>query len=317
MFIDRLIEKIKTTNNPTVAGLDPKIEYVPDFIKSQKFDAFGVTLKGVSEAILEFNRTIIDSIYDIVPAVKPQLAYYEMYGVEGMRAFDETVKYARDKGLLVIADGKRNDIGSTSEAYSHAYLGESRLNEHTATVAFHTDALTVNPYLGIDGIQPFLDDCKKHEKGIFVLVKTSNPSSGQLQDLLLQDNRTVYDAVADLVITWGKDLIGAHGYSSVGAVVGATWPVQAKELRQRMPFTYFLVPGYGAQGGTAQDIAVNFNQDGLGAIVNASRSLMCAYQSERWKETFSPLQFGDACRMEAIRMRDDINAAIGGTYASL
>ena len=312
MFIDKLIRKIKETNNPTVAGLDPKIEFVPDFIKREKFEIFGEMLQGACESILEFNKVIIDSIYDIVPAVKPQLAYYEMYGANGIWAFEETVIYAKSKGMIVIADGKRNDIGSTSEAYSNAFLGETKISSQISLKAFDADCLTVNPYLGIDGIKPFTDHCAKYGKGIFVLVKTSNPSSGQLQDLVLQDGRRVFEAVADLVVEWGKDLIGSYGYSSVGAVVGATWPSQAAELRRRMPQAYFLVPGYGAQGGSATDISVNFNKDGLGAIVNASRSLMCAYMSDVWKNEFTPEQFGAACRAEAIRMRNDINSVVGG-----
>jgi len=312
MFIDRLIEKIKEKNNPTVAGLDPKVDFIPEFILKQKFAEHGVSLKGAAEAIITFNKLIIESIYDIVPAVKPQLAYYEMYGVEGIRAFKETIDYASEKGLIVISDGKRNDIGSTSEAYSNAFLGETVLDSENSFPTFNSDALTVNPYLGIDGIKPFTDDCLKFGKGIFVLVKTSNPSSGQLQDLMLQDGNRVFESVADLVVEWGKPLIGKSGYSSVGAVVGATWPSQAAELRQRMPQSYFLVPGYGAQGGTSKDIAVNFNKDGLGAIINASRSLMCAYKSDIWKNEFKETDFDKACRAEAIRMRDDINSAIGG-----
>jgi len=312
MFMDVLIEKIKTCNNPTVAGLDPKIEFVPSFIIQDNYRKYGETLKGASEAILEFNTTIIDNIYDIVPAVKPQLAYYESFGVEGMKTFKKTVEYAHSKGLIVIADGKRNDIGSTSEAYSNAFIGETRIGIESFVPAFDADALTVNPYLGIDGIKPFIDDCEKHSKGIFVLVKTSNPSSGQLQDLVLDVGMKVYERVADLVVEWGENLICSYGYSSVGAVVGATWPSQAAALRRRMPNTFFLVPGYGAQGGTSKDIAVNFNEDGLGAIVNASRSLMCAYKSATWKDQFSKFDFGKACRAEAIRMRDDINFAIGG-----
>ena len=312
MFIDRLVGKIKYLNNPTVAGLDPKIDFVPKFIRDEKFDMFGETLQGASEAILEFNMGIIDSIYDIVPAVKPQLAYYEMFGANGIWAFEETVAYAKSKGMLVIADGKRNDIGSTSEAYSNAFLGETKISDTVLLKAFDADALTVNPYLGIDGIKPFIADCNTHDKGIFVLVKTSNPSSGQLQDLILADGRRIFDAVAQLVVEWGSELVGKCGYSSVGAVVGATWPSQAAELRAMMPKAYFLVPGYGAQGGTAKDIAVNFNSDGLGAIVNASRTLMCAYQSDMWKNQFSEKDYGQACRAEALRMKEDINSYIGG-----
>ena len=310
MFIDKLIENIKSKNNPTVVGLDPKIEYVPACIKEKAFQEYGVNIKGVAEAILVFNKKMIDAVYDIVPAVKPQLAYYEMYGLEGIRVFDETVKYAKKKDLLVIADGKRNDIGSTAEAYSAAFLGKTTLQGDKAEAMFDADALTVNPYLGFDGIKPFVDDCKKYQKGIFVLVKTSNKSSGQLQDLLTVGDKSIYEIVAGYVEEWGKGLVGKYGYSSVGAVVGATYPNQAKILRKIMKSAYILVPGYGAQGGSAQDVAHAFRSDGLGAIINASRSIMCAYQSDLWKEKFDEQHFDEACRAEAIRMKEDIQKAI-------
>lgn len=310
MFIDLLIDRIKQMNNPTVVGLDPRIEYVPEFIKEKAFKEYGITPAGAAMALLEFNRRIIDSLQDIVPAVKPQLAYYEMLGLEGLKTFAETVRYAKSKGMLVIVDGKRNDIGSTAEAYSSAYLGETFLSEGTAARAFEGDALTVNPYLGIDGVKPFLEDCKRYEKGIFVLVKTSNKSSGQLQDLALADGRRIYETVAQLVEEWGAETTGKYGYSSIGAVVGATYPEQAKVLRRIMKRAYILVPGYGAQGGSAADAAANFNEDGLGAIINASRSIMCAYQSEIWKNTYAPEQFDRACRAEALRMKEDINKSI-------
>ncbi len=310
MFIDVLIEKIKEKNNPTVVGLDPKLEYVPKFIRDRSCSEYGRDIKGAAQAILEFNRRIIDAVYDIVPAVKPQLAYYEMYGLEGLKAFAGTVAYAKSKGLLVIADGKRNDIGSTAEAYSAAFLGQTEILEGKREPMFDADALTVNPYLGIDGIKPFMEDCKNYGKGIFILVKTSNKSSGQLQDLLTQDGRSIYEVVAGHVDEWGGDLVGKYGYSSVGAVVGATYPQQAKVLRKILRHAYILVPGYGAQGGGAKDVLPSFHADGLGAIVNASRSIMCAYQSSLWKDTYSEEQFDGAARAEAIRMRDDINGAL-------
>lgn len=310
MFVDDLIDQIKEKDNPSVVGLDPRIEYVPQFIKDKCFEEYGKNAAGVAGAILEFNKKIIDAVYDIVPAVKPQLAYYEMYGLEGMRAFDETVRYSKSKGLLVIADGKRNDIGSTAEAYSSAFLGRTAFCEDQPEPVFDTDALTINPYLGIDGIKPFIDDCKKYRKGIFVLVKTSNRSSGQLQDLLTQAGKSIYEIVAENVTDWGKNVMGKYGYSSVGAVVGATYPNQAKVLRRILKNSYILVPGYGAQGGSARDAANSFDADGLGAIINASRSIMCAYQSDLWKGTYSSERFNEASRAEAIRMRDDINSAI-------
>lgn len=313
MFVDRLIEKIREKNNPTCLGLDPKIEYVPAFIKEKAFSEFGINTKGAASAILEFNKRIIDATFDVVPAVKPQLAYYEMYGIEGMNTFNETVKYAKSKDLLVIADGKRNDIGSTAESYSSAFLGETIIEGEIKEKIFDTDALTVNPYLGIDGIKPFLDDCKKFKKGIFVLVKTSNKSSGQLQDLVAAyGTKSIYEIVAEYVEEWGKGLIGKYGYSSIGAVVGATYPNQAKILRKTMKNAYILVPGYGAQGGSAKDVSHNFNKDGLGAIVNASRSIMCAYQSDMWKSSFEEEKFDRASRAEAIRMKEDIKNAMEG-----
>ncbi len=310
MFIDKLIEAVKEKDNPSVVGLDPKIEYVPAFIREKSYKKYGTNLKGTVEAILSFNKKIIDAVYDIVPAIKPQLAYYEMYGLEGLKAFEKTVDYAKGKGLIVIADGKRNDIGSTAEAYSAAYLGKINLGNGMEESVFDVDALTVNPYLGIDGIKPFVDDCKKYKKGMFVLVKTSNKSSGQIQDIYTQKDESIYEIVAEYVEEWGKALRGQYGYSSVGAVVGATYPNQAKILRKIMKHSYILVPGYGAQGGTARDVAHSFNGDGLGAIVNASRSIMCAYQSDEWRNTYGEAKFADACRAEAIRMRNDINSII-------
>jgi orotidine-5'-phosphate decarboxylase len=310
MFIDRLIESIQEKNNPTVVGLDPKIEYIPAFIKEKAFKEYGRNLKGASEAVLQFNKMIIDSIFDQVPAVKPQLAYYEMYGIDGMVAFDETCKYAKGKGLIVIADGKRNDIGTTAEAYSKGFLGQTDIDDEIKQKAFDTDALTVSPYLGIDGVKPFIQDCINFNKGIFILVKTSNKSSGQLQDLVTEHGKSIYEIMSEYVHEWGKTVVGKYGYSSVGAVVGATYPNQAKLLRSIMKNAYILVPGYGAQGGTARDCANSFNRDGLGAIVNASRSVMCAYKSDLWKNEYTEEKFAEAARAEVIRMKDDLNAAL-------
>lgn len=321
MFIDSLIEKIKEKNNPSVLGLDPRIEYIPESIKNKAYSQWGRNFEGASQGILEFNKGLIDAVYDIIPAVKPQAAYYEMYGSSGMKAFEETIRYAKEKGLIVIADGKRNDIGSTAEAYSSAFLGRTDIGDGNLQSAFDADALTVNPYLGYDGIKPFLEDCQKYDKGIFILVKTSNKSSGQLQDLLifneveeekefLGETKSIYSLVAKYVDLWGKDLIGKYGYSSVGAVVGATYPEQAKILRRIMKHAYILVPGYGAQGGTAKDAVQAFDEDGLGAIVNASRSIMCAYKSSLWQDKYSEDDFAAAAKAEALRMRDEINKAL-------
>lgn len=302
--MDKLIRKVKETNNPTVMGLDPRYDMIPECIRKK----YSSDVEGACKAIVEFNKGLIDSVCDIVPAVKPQIAFYEMFGVEGLKAFAETAKYAKEKGMIVIADIKRGDIGSTAEGYSNAFIGKTPIGDEKVAI-YDVDFITVNPYLGIDGVKPFIDDCKKYGKGIFILVKTSNKSSGELQDLKLEDGRKIYEKVAELVSSWGSDLIGECGYSSVGAVVGATYPVQIKELREIMPNTYFLIPGYGAQGGKAEDIALGF-KDGIGGIVNASRSLMAAYKSDRWKNEFTEEEYGKATRAEAIRMRDELNSEI-------
>ena len=304
--IDNLIQKIKDTNNPTVMGLDPRYDMIPEVVRNK----YSNDLDGISKAILEYNKELIDNTYDIIPAIKPQLAFYEMFGIEGMKAFKETCKYAREKGMIVIADAKRGDIGSTAKGYSNAYLGETKIGEENISVFDNIDFLTVNPYLGVDSITPFVEDCIKYDKGIFVLVKTSNPSSGELQDLKLENGEKVYEHVATLVEKWGEEVRGETGYSSVAAVVGATYPEQLKEIREKAPHTYFLIPGYGAQGGKAGDIALGFDANGLGGIVNASRSLMCAYKSDLWKDKYIEEDYGKATRAEAIRMRDELNGAI-------
>lgn len=305
-FSDKLAQQIKLKNNPSVLGLDPKLEYIPASIKEKYFNGNVSPQKAVADSIIEFNKRLIDALYEVIPAVKPQLAYYEMYGTEGIKAFYETIRYAKGKGLLVIADGKRNDIGTTAQAYATAYLGKTDING-TEEEAFGADSLTVNAYLGIDGIKPFIEVCESNDKGIFVLVKTSNPSSGQLQDLKLDDGRTIYEAMADLVNQWGNTTTGQCGYSSIGAVVGATYPRQLEKMRKRMPKAWILVPGYGAQGGTAADVAGAFDENGLGAVINASRSLMCAYKLDAWKNKFTHEDFAEAARAEAERMRDEIN----------
>ena len=304
--IDKLIEKIKETNNPTVMGLDPRYEMIPEVVRNK----YSKDLEGISKAILEYNKELINNTYDIIPAIKPQLAFYEMFGIEGMKAFKETCRYAKEKGMIVIADAKRGDIGSTAKGYSNAYLGETPIGENKIEVFENIDFLTVNPYLGVDSITPFVEDCIKYGKGIFVLVKTSNPSSGELQDLRLENGKTVYEHVASLVEKWGEELRGKYGYSSVAAVVGATYPEQLKEIREKAPHTYFLIPGYGAQGGKAEDIALGFDKNGLGGIVNASRSLMCAYKSDKWKDKYSEGEYGKATRAEAIEMKNVLNNSI-------
>lgn len=299
MALDRLIEKIVEKQNPTVAGLDPKLSYIPDFIKEEAFTKHGKTLEGAAEAILVYNKALIDALCDIVPAVKPQAAYYEMYGWQGVRALTETIAYAKSKGMFVITDGKRNDIGTTMEAYATAHLGVTDV-DGTEAAAFGADALTVNGYLGADGIVPVINVSKKMDTGMFVLVKTSNPSSGELQNLELEGSETIYLHMGNLCEEWGKELMGKYGYSGVGAVVGATYPQQLTELRKELTHTFFLVPGYGAQGGTAKDIAGAFDSNGLGAIVNSSRGIMCAWQKE---DGCKPEDFAAAARREAEKMK--------------
>ena len=303
--IDILIEKIKQTNNPTVMGLDPRYEMIPEYIR-KKYDE---NLEGVSKAIIEFNKKLIDATYDIIPAVKPQIAFYELYGLDGMKAFEETCKYAKQKGMIVIADIKRGDIGTTAQAYSNAFLGKTKIG-NTEESIFDVDFVTLNPYMGIDSIKPFIEDCKKYNKGVFILAKTSNPSSGDLQDVRLENGEEVYIKIAKLIEKWGEELIGEYGYSSISAVVGATYPKQLEEIRKVAKHTYFLIPGYGAQGGKAEDIAYGFDKNKLGGIVNASRSLMLAYKSDLWKEKYGEEEFDKATRAEAIRMRDELNGAI-------
>ncbi|NMA95767.1 MAG: orotidine-5'-phosphate decarboxylase [Clostridiales bacterium] len=308
-MIDILIDRIIDKRNPTVVGLDTRIEYLPSELIN-KHKRRTLDFKSASDAIFDFNRQIIDKVYEYVPAVKVQVAYYEMYGISGLQAFYDTCKYAKEKGLLVIGDVKRNDIGSTAEAYANAYLGRTNLIEQEKG-AFNLDFITINPYLGIDGVKPFIKACEEYNKGIFILVKTSNPSSSDFQDLYLEDKKTkVYEKVANKVSKWGDITIGNKGYSSVGAVVGATHPNEAKRLRVDMPHTYFLVPGYGAQGGGAEDVCKSFDNRGLGAIVNASRSIICAYRQDKWKQKYSSSQFAKAALAEVLDMKESINAVL-------
>ncbi len=304
MSMDLMIKKIIEMKAPVVAGLDPKLDYVPEFLKRESFEEFGKGAQGAANALWRFNEALIDALREVVPAVKIQAAYYEMYGIEGMKTLYKTAEYAKRRGMYVIVDGKRNDIGSTAEAYSHGWLGRTEISsiEYEMSAA---DCLTVNPYLGSDGIMPFVSDCKKYDKAVFALVKTSNPSSGELQDLKIGD-KTLYETVGGLVEKWGADTVGEYGYSAVGAVVGATYPEQAKRLRSLMKHTYFLVPGYGAQGAGAADVAVSFDERGLGAIVNSSRAIMCAY-----KKGSDERLFAEAAKDEAHSMAKAINEAVG------
>lgn len=306
MSLDRMIENIVKMQNPTVAGLDPKLSFIPSYIKEEAYAKYGKTLEGAAAALLEYNKGLIDELCYIVPAVKPQAAYYEMYGWQGVKTLTETIAYAKSKGMFVITDGKRNDIGTTMEAYATAHLGTTDI-EGESVNAFGADTLTVNGYLGTDGIKPIVKVANEMDGGIFVLVKTSNPSSGELQDMVLENDKTVYNTMGDMCEKWGEDLMGKYGYSGVGAVVGATYPKMLGEMREKLPHTFFLVPGYGAQGGGADDVAPGFDKNGLGAIINSSRGIMCAWQKEGCDEK----DYAKAARREAIRMRDEIIARIG------
>ena len=305
-MIRRLIDKIRETKAPICVGLDPMLNYIPEHVTKKAFGEFGETLEGAAEAIWQFNKEIIDKTWDLIPAVKPQIAMYEQFGIEGLKVYQKTVDYCQEKGLIVIGDAKRGDIGSTSAAYAAGHLGTVKVG-NTVCSGFHTDMLTVTPYLGTDGVKPFVDVCKAEDKGIFVLVKTSNPSSGEFQDKLI-DGKPLYELVAEKVVEWGSDCMDGD-YSNVGAVVGATYPEMSRILRKLMPHTYFLVPGYGAQGGTAEDLRHCFNEDGLGAIVNSSRGIIAAYKNAAY-EKFGPENFGDASRQAVIDMTADIGRVL-------
>ena len=308
-FVDRLCRAIECKASPIVVGLDPQLAQLPAFLRCACRAAYGSTPRAAAEALWHFNRTLIDAVRDVVPAVKPQLACYECYGVEGMRAYARTVRYAREAGLLVIADGKRNDIGSTAAFYADAFLGRAPLFDQEAPADFAADALTVNGYLGGDGVAPFVERAERYGAGVFVLVKTSNASSGDVQDLQV-DGRPLYEHLGALVERWGEGVRGAYGYSSIGAVVGATYPEQGRRLRALMPHTFFLVPGYGAQGATAADVAGCFDAQGRGAVINASRSICFAYQREPYASRYGAAGYGAAARAAVEQMRDEIQCAL-------
>ncbi|MGN0316448.1 MAG: orotidine-5'-phosphate decarboxylase [Lachnospira sp.] len=306
-MINKLVDKIIKTNAPVVVGLDPMLKYIPEHVLKAAFEQYGETLEGAAEAIWQYNKAIIDNIYDIVPAVKPQIAMYEQFGIEGVKVFKKTVDYCHEKDMVVIGDVKRGDIGSTSEAYAVAHIGKVKVGSKLI-VPFDEDFATVNPYLGSDGINPFVKVCKEEKRGIFILVKTSNPSSGEFQDQLI-DGKPLYEHVGAKVREWGEECMG-DSYSYVGAVVGATYPEMGRTLRKIMPKSYILVPGYGAQGGKAEDLKAFFNEDGLGAIVNSSRGIIAAYSKEEYSK-FGAANFGEASRQAAIDMINDINGALG------
>lgn len=327
-MISKLIDGIVNKKAPVVVGLDPNLKFVPPHLVKNAVDRNGETLEAAADAILEFNKAIVDATYDLIPAVKPQIAMYEQFGIPGLIAYKETVDYCHEKGLVVIADVKRGDIGSTSESYAMAHLGEIKVGDASCK-PFDSDFATVNPYLGTDGVKPFVDVCNRSDKGIFVLVKTSNPSSGEFQDQIIsgedaaedtdelsklegvdeKSGRPLFELVADKVREWGEDSMDGS-YSNVGAVVGATYPGQGEAARRLMPKSYILVPGYGAQGGKAEDLKVFFNKDGLGAIVNSSRGIIAAYTKDPYKERFDEYHFADASREAVKDMIEDINSAL-------
>ena len=306
-MINKLINKIQKTKAPIVVGLDPMLSYVPEHIQKKAFAEYGETLEGAAEAIWQFNKEIVDKTYDLIPAVKPQIAMYEQFGIEGLKAYKKTVDYCKSKDLVVIGDIKRGDIGSTSAAYAVGHLGKVQVGSKTYA-GFDEDFATVNPYLGSDGVKPFIDVCKQENKGLFILVKTSNPSSGEFQDQKI-DGKPLYELVGEKVAQWGEEHMGESGYSYVGAVVGATYPEQGEILRKVMPKSFILVPGYGAQGGKGKDLVHFFNEDGLGAIVNSSRGSIAAYKQEAYAK-FGAENFGDASRAAVEAMIADIQGAL-------
>ena len=306
-MINKLINKIQKTKAPIVVGLDPMLSYVPEHIQKKAFAEYGETLEGAAEAIWQFNKEIVDKTYDLIPAVKPQIAMYEQFGIEGLKAYKKTVDYCKSKDLVVIGDIKRGDIGSTSAAYAVGHLGKVQVGSKTYA-GFDEDFATVNPYLGSDGVKPFIDVCKQENKGLFILVKTSNPSSGEFQDQKI-DGKPLYELVGEKVAQWGEEHMGESGYSYVGAVVGATYPEQGEILRKVMPKSFILVPGYGAQGGKGKDLVHFFNEDGLGAIVNSSRGIIAAYKQEA-NAKFGAENFGDASRAAVEAMIADIQGAL-------
>ena len=310
MVIDELINKIEHTGNPTVVGLDPRLSYIPAYITEKYYKKYGFTKKAAAKSMYKFNKAVIDRIFDLVPAVKPQIAMYERYGIEGLKAYAKTCAYAKSKDLIVIGDIKRSDIASTAEAYSDGHIGMVDIGENTFESDFAQDFITINAYLGSDGVTPFVKDCRDYDKGIFVLAKTSNPNSGEIQDLET-DGMTVYQKMGSLIEKWGGELMGSKGYSGIGAVVGATHPEQAKKLRELMPHTFFLVPGYGAQGGKAEDLAVCFDKNGIGAIVNSSRGIIAAHQKDNYKDCFGDEKdFALAARQACIDMKNDLRRCI-------
>lgn len=309
-MIDKLIEKIQKLENPTVVGLDPRLGMIPERIKNAAYEEFGKTPAGAAKAFLEFNKEIIDAVQDLIPAVKPQIAMYEMYGTAGIQAFIDTVSYARSKGLIIIGDIKRSDIASTAAAYADGHIGRATVEDQQYDI-FGEDMVTLNPYLGVESIQPYFEHMKNYDKGMFLLCKTSNPGGGEIQDLPVGETQEpLYEVIGRKIETWGEPFRGQYGFSDIGAVVGATYPEQGTRLRELLPHTFFLVPGYGAQGATAQDLKGCFNQEGIGAIVNSSRGIIGAWQNPKYKDRYNESNFAEASREAVIDMKKDLWGAI-------
>jgi len=303
-MIDQLIQSIEKLQNPTVVGLDPRLGFIPEHIKEEAFEKHGKTLQGAANAFYQFNKGIIDEIKDIVPAVKPQVAMYEQYGYEGIKAYIDTIRYAKEQGLIVIGDIKRGDIASTAKAYSDGHIGLVDIEGEQVEV-FKEDFITLSPYLGYDSIEPYVKDLNERNKGLFILVKTSNPNSKEIQNLPVE-GELLYERVAKLLKVWGKEAMGDLGYSRMGAVVGATHPKDAETIRRILPNTFFLVPGYGAQGATAEDLIPNFNKDGKGAIINSSRGIIAAYKNDKYQKDFDSKDYAKASRQAALDMKKDL-----------
>jgi len=306
-MIDQLIQKIKEKNNPTVVGLDPRLDFIPKMIKEEMYDVYGKTPEAVAKAYYKFNMAIIDEVYDLIPAVKPQIAMYEQLGACGIQSYMDTIAYARERGLIVIGDIKRSDIASTAQSYADGHIGLVDIEGESFEI-YKEDFITLNPFLGIDSVEPYFEACKSLNKGLFLLVKTSNPNSGQIQDLKVND-QYLYEYIGGLVSQWGESMIGESGFSKIGAVVGATYKEQGIRLRKQMPHTFFLVPGYGAQGATAEDLAGTFNKEGIGSIVNSSRGIIAAYKKEAYLE-FGEKSFAKASRQAVIDMKNDLNRVL-------
>ncbi len=307
-FSDKLTTAIQKKNCCVVVGLDPHFDLIPESIKQQFSKLQDDAFKYAANVILEFNKQVIDTLEHLVGIVKLQIAFYELYGWQGIWSYAETIHYAKQKGLIVIGDVKRGDVPNTAAAYANAHIGQVSIN-NTTQIAFQSDAITVNPLLGVDSILPFIKNAETYDKGIFVLAKTSNPSSVEFQDLLC-GTKKLHQIIAEKIHTWGSRSIGTYGYSAIDAVVGATYPEDILILRKTMPNAYLLIPGYGSQGATAEDIKNCFNSDGYGAIINASRSILYAYNNRSWKDKYGAQTWKEAAQNAVMNMKEDLNKCV-------